>query len=390
MDIFNEISAQNAVDHWSEIANTGEPYIGETLFPSVAQANDGVVWYKSNDQQQAPLALSTYNAAAKLRDRQGMQKVSTNTQLAREEYKIDEQTRMKLFQAQNSDNQALKDSLLNHIFDDVDALLKSAKLTQEIMRMQMLKTGKISINADGVSINDDYKYKRSHLVTADKLWTDPTANPFQDIQDAIDTITNDYGSAPTRVLMNTVTWNALKFNNVMRQTILNPVVNTGAVVVSDQQLKDQLSNFGLAVQVYDKNYIGFDGKTHKFIDDGMVIFMPKEALGTTVFSTNPDQVDNNAQTGIDVSTSENISISTRYDNTTGNKTKIIRAEEMMIPTFENINGVYVLSGVADAKKNAKQQSAIAQNIINNASGNTDAVNNGNTDATKDDSSKSSK
>lgn len=49
-NIFSDIDSSNIVDHWTNQANTGEPLIGEVLFPQKVQTDSQVEWYRGQNK----------------------------------------------------------------------------------------------------------------------------------------------------------------------------------------------------------------------------------------------------------------------------------------------------------------------------------------------------
>lgn len=383
-NIFSDIDSSNIVDHWTNQANTGEPLIGEVLFPQKVQTDSQVEWYRGQNTAVAPLALSSFDTESHIRDRSGLQKISTNTQYSKDSFYIDEKTRQQLLRVQASGTDAQKDALLNHVFQDTDNLIKGAQTTAELMRLNMLKTGKINLRSNGVQMDVDYQMKQSHINNSDTLWTDDKSNPYNDIQVAMDTINADSGLTPTRILMNTVTYRALQSNDKVKQTILNPAINSGAVSVSNSMINSYLSDLGLAVQTYDKQYLGYDGQMHKYIEDGQVIIMPDGDLGSTYFSTTPEQADFLSAQDVDVSVTDGVAITTYLTRDPVNKK--IRASQQLIPSFEMIDGVYVINNVASFQANRDK----ASNPIDDSSSNTGKGSNSSSSSSSSSSGSSAK
>lgn len=348
-DIFAELTATDVGDHFTNNPSMQQPFIGATLFPEESQSSSEVEWYKGDNSAVAPLSLSNFDTKAGLRDRTGLVKVKEETKLFKQGYLIREKMRQKLLNVNANGNENQKNAINNQIFNDTDNLIKAANISAELMRMEMLKTGKITTQNNGVKLDVDYGMKDTHIVTGDKLWSEDSSNPADDLQRGMDVINDDSGLTPTRVLMNSVTYRALQGNNSIKQTILNPAISSNAVNLSNQMLNSYLSSLGLTVQVYDKKYLGFDMQMHKYVDDGQVIIMPDGDLGKTIFSPSPAQADLLAGQAVDATMVDNVCITTEIKSDPVNKK--FNASFQAVPTFEMIDGVYVLNGVATSDAN---------------------------------------
>ncbi|USS94001.1 major capsid protein (plasmid) [Fructilactobacillus ixorae] len=340
-DIFSDITTANIASYWTTLTQNEAPFIGETLFPSVKQGSRDVTWYKGETAAASPLKASGYNAQTVDRDRQGFSERVTRTKFFKEGQKIDEQLRQQLLTVQNSPIPAQRDAILQHVFDDTTNLLRGASLIREITRMQVLRTGKFEIKSNGQDYKEDFEMNPSHIKSATKSWKDD-GSPLDDFDNAISTITNDSGITPTRVLLNRNTFNVLVRNEEVKATILANNANTSAAAVPRSVVTGYMaSEYGLTFQVYDKTYRDVDGTMKKFIPDGEVILIPDGDLGKTVFSPTPEETDLMASSNADVSI---VDTGVAISNTVLNDpvTKRTKVSQQFTPTFEMIDGVYVL------------------------------------------------
>lgn len=343
-NMFDDITSANIASYWETQNQLQEPYIGETLFPETKQSGRTVTWYKGRSTAPTALNPSAFDTKTINRGRNGFEEIKTDAKYFKEGKYIDEALRQQLIEVANSNNPAKRDMILKNIFDDTSDLLKGASLSREIMRTQILTTGKYHISGNGQDYVEDFGMKADHIVDAEKPWTDNSSNPGDDIEKAINTIANETGQTITRVLMNRKTFNTLLSNNTIKSTILANNANTGAVSLPRTALINYLSEeFGLSIQVYDKSYFDPEqGKIVKFIADGKVIFMPDGELGRTVMTTTPEEADLMASASADVSVvNQGVAIATTM--TTDPISVQTRAAQQVTPTFEMIDSVYVVN-----------------------------------------------
>lgn len=346
LDMFADITSANTASYWNTLQQNEAPYGLELLFPNQKQTASLIEWYKGLSVAPKPLAPSAYDANAIPRGRQGFQKVMTSTNFYKESKYIDEDLRQSLLNVANSPIQAQKDVIFNRIFNDNVDLLRGAALRREIVRAQMLVTGKFSIAGNDTLYAEDYLMPKNHLVKATKDWGTTGATITDDIMRAADTIGTDTGVTIGRLMLNRNTFNVLLRDESIKATLLANNANTQAVNIPKSVVLNYLSQeLGVTVMIYDKGYNDVNGKFVKFIPDGKAVFMPQGTLGRTVFSTTPEEADLMASAGADVSIVDTgVAITTTVKDDP--VTKVTKVSQAFIPTFEQIDSVYVLDAFA--------------------------------------------
>lgn len=343
VNMFEGITASNIAAYWNTLQQNEAPYLGEVLFPNEKQATTQVEWFRGSTSAPKPLAASALDAKAINRGRKGFGKVSTETKFFKESKYVDEHLRQQLAMAQNSPIPSQRDLILNRVFNDSSDLLRGAALSRELMRMQLLLDGKFALAGNGQDFGEDYKAKADHHAQAkNKSWTETGSDPAYDIRTAQETIETAQGVTISRVVMNRVTWQALIGNEQVKSTLLANNANMAAIALPQSAVTGYLSDeFGIKVQVYDKGYVNAEGAFTYFIPDGKVVFMPETTLGRTVFAPTPEEFDLVASSAADVAlTDTGVAVTTTLE--TDPVTKSTKVSQNVIPTFEQIDSVYVL------------------------------------------------
>ncbi|WP_155286050.1 major capsid protein [Lacticaseibacillus zhaodongensis] len=353
-NIFDDINASDIATYWTTLQQQEAPYLGEILFPSTRIPTSDVTWFRGQTSAPVPLAPSAFDTKTSLRGRDGYTKQSVHANYFKEGKYIDEAMRQQLLTVANSPIQGQKDIILNRIFNDDAQLIRGAALTREILRMQLLQTGKYSIAGNKQIYADDYQMKATHQATAAKAWNADGATPIDDIRKAKDVVGADTDQTITRAIMNQKTFDALLANEQLKSTILANNANTALATVPQTVLLQWIqAEYGLTIQVYDKSYTGSDGAIHRFLDDGNVVFMPDGDLGSTSFAPTPEETDLLASTSADVSIVDGgVAVTTTLE--TDPVTKMVRVSQNFVPTFENIDGVYVLKSFSSASGSTTQ------------------------------------
>ena len=299
MTIFDIVTAESIAAYWDNMPNT-DTFMFEELFPAKKQLSNKLSYIKG--RRGAPIAIraSSYDAKVMPRSRQGFDKVESEIPFFKESIIIDEELRQKLNMVLATNNQAYIDSVLNEIFDDEIELLRGARATREKMRAQLISTGAISINNNGVAKDYDYgleEWQKVTLSTATDKWSDTVnSNPLEDLETWISTVKENTGSTPTRAIMATKTFNYIVKNENLRDSIYP--LNGGTGIVTSAMAKEAIKNLtGLTVYTYDDVYYPEGTEKTKgatasrYFPENVVSLLPGTILGYTRFGTTPEESD---------------------------------------------------------------------------------------------------
>lgn len=334
------ITAREVGAYWIENQQYEEPYFGESKFPNRKKLGLDLSWIMGANKAPVALSLSAFDADVIPLVRGTVEKQSTNMPFFKNSYRIDEKLRQELNMVAESNPSALK-VLLGRVFDDAGNLMRNAALTREMLRMQLLTTGVISLSDNGQAYTYDYNIPTTHKVNPTNKWNVPaSADPIGDIEAWQEVIAEETGTKPMEVLMNSKTLASIAKADAIRNGIfLNASVSTTPTAKQVQQfLSDQL---GITIFVYDKGY-SKNGVFTKFVADGTVVLMPEQDLGSTWFGTTPEESDlmsgSNAQVSV-VDTGVAITTWKVADPVTVE----IKASMICLPSFELANQVIIAS-----------------------------------------------
>lgn len=341
-NIFDLINSADVATYWAERLNEMQPYLGEELFPAEKQLGMKLTWLKGKTGSPIALRPSGLDADVIPRGRQGFEEYIEKMIFFKESMYIDEELRQEINLISQSNNEAYRNVLLNRVFDDTADLLRGAAVRREIMRMQLLTTGTITIAENGQDHNIDYDLASTHKADAETAWSSvDSASPIDDIDKAIQVMLAD-GATPRRAILNSNTFRHLRQNTEIKATVLGNNVNASTAKLSRQGVLDYiLEEFNLEVVVYDKVYTD-GGGTHKFIPDGTFILLPGITVGKTMFGTTPEESDLMSGSSANVSIVE-----TGVAITTMKKADPVNVETKVsmisLPSFEQSNEVFILN-----------------------------------------------
>lgn len=345
--IYDFVTSQEVAAYWTDKAETLPPFLGDELFPSDKQLGTEIKWAKGGTGAPKMLKPSGFGAKAIPRGRKEFDTVLTTLGFFKESKYVDENLRQQLNMVLASGNKVMIDTILNKIYDDITDLTHGAAVTREVARMQLLMTGKAELSGNGQKYELDYEFNPNHMGNASVSWSDAnSSNPVMDIQKAIERIQLDTGETPTRAVTNLVTLNQIVANSKLNKTI--SIFGGGDIILGRQKVIDYFrGELGIDIVLYDKLYEDESGNAQKYVPDNKFTLLPSTPLGTTAFATTPEESDlmTNGKSNVSVvDTGVAITTMTEEDPVTV-ETKV---SMLSLPTFENMEKVYILDAIAKA------------------------------------------
>lgn len=293
MTIFELVQSKAIASYWNEITAGNPPFLGETLFPNRKKLGLDLSWIKGTKGLPVTLKLSSFDAKTMMRDRIGFSEVKTKMPFFKEGMYIDEELRQELNKVLESNNQAYIDAILGQVFDDTVGLVRSAAVSRERMRMQILTTGTVTMANNGQEYSYDYGMPLSHKITLTSTakWDDfDDSDPINDLKTWADTIEDETGVRPTRALMNRTTFNYIVKNEKLAKNLY--VISNGVGVITDAMVQKAVAELaGVTIAIYTKKYKNEAGNATSYIADNVVSLFPEGELGNTFFGTTPEESD---------------------------------------------------------------------------------------------------
>lgn len=340
--IFDLVNAKNIADYYTNNPSNKIPYLGATLFPPKKQLGLDLSWIKGSKGLPVALTPSAFDTKATLRDRIGFKEVKTEMPFFREAMRIGEKDRQELNRLAASNLDGMTKTIVANIYDDITALVDGAAVQPERMIMQLLSTGKISIQANRQNLDYDYKMQDDHKETllSTAVWSSADSTPIEDIIRWQDTVEENTGTRPTNAIMTRKTYGYLMAHPSIRLD-MNPTGGQN-IIMTDSLLKAYLKEkLGLSVAVYNKKFTAEDGTLKSFFPDDVVTFFPDGNLGNTYFGTTPEESD--LMTG--ASNADVRIVNTGVAITTVKEAHPVNVEtivsEIVLPSFETIDNIFI-------------------------------------------------
>ncbi len=264
-----------------------QPYFGELKFPNRKQSSLTIDTVYGRKKSAVKLSASAYDVQAIKLTRGNFEVKEGKIPFFKNILSMDETLFAKIMELDRANSDAIE-RVLEQIYNDQASLLDDARLTREILRMQALCTGVVSIADNGQAHTFDYGVPVEHKDGPATKWDQDGADPIKDLKAWKRKIEQDTGVSPTEILLEDETLVALSNNKSIKTAIY--VLANGVVTPGDAEIADYVRrNTGLTIYNYNKGYKNNAGKFVTFVPKGTVVLMPSGVLGDTRFSVTPEE-----------------------------------------------------------------------------------------------------
>lgn len=163
------------------------PLLGETLFPEVKHDTLDFSYLVGASSLPVVAAVHAFDTEAEIGSREAAKQALEAAYIKRKM----QITEKDLIALQFPRTPGEQQYLTQRVFNDIDSLVQSVKARVELMRMEALTTGKLTLNENGLNATIDYHVPEDHqeALASDSLWTSQTADIIGDLerwQDSLD------------------------------------------------------------------------------------------------------------------------------------------------------------------------------------------------------------
>ena len=266
------------------------PYLGSALFPETKQLGLDINLIKGKQGLPVALVSANWDTDVLYRDRIGFKTLQAELPFFKEAYKVSEKLRQQIITAKEN----YQTPLFDRVFDDVNDLLDGAEVTVERMRMQLLGTGTISIQENGVDKQYNYGFdSATQFVTESTLWSASGAKPFRSLVARLKAYKQLTKKTAKIVIMGYDAFNALAQDaDVIGyfETLPNPTL-----APNDDEIKAYIeSRTNVKIIVNDSQYIKARDNTKTptyFYPTDRYTILSTDLMGETVYGTTPEEAD---------------------------------------------------------------------------------------------------
>lgn len=341
--IYDLVTSKALASYWTVASQYRTPYFGESKFPNKKKLGMKLEFVKGAKNAPVMLMPSALDAKVIPISRQGFEISTEKMPFFKNSMLVNEEDRQALNMLAESNNTAVN-TIVDRIYDDEMTLLENASLTREIMRMQALTTGAITIASNGQNLSYNYGVPTANKVIPATKWNvSASADPIADINAWKLQISSTKGVELTEGLMNSVTLSYLQKSEAVKALVFANIANAPASISSARLLQFLKEETGITFYIYDKGWDN-NGAFTKFVADGTVVLMPESDLGNTWFGTTPEESDLMGGVGTKASVTvvdTGVAVATYKEEDP--VTVITKVSEIVLPSFEMADQIIIAS-----------------------------------------------
>lgn len=242
--VLSMISDQDRLD-FSQNYSIQRNYTGDRLFPDIKTDNLEAEYERLSEGMELPTAamVHAFDTEAAIGVRPSLEKVSVEKLLIKE--KINQSERL----AHLLKRGVAESRLVDYVYDDMNNLANSVKTRTEIAKMEVMATGNMTINENGLSMTIPYGVNKFKEL---KGWESAAHNHLADIEEMV-AMATDAGYAVNAVLTSKKILGYLLKSEAVAKAVYG--VNGAGMVVTKAQLDALLNElFGITITVDDEVY----------------------------------------------------------------------------------------------------------------------------------------
>lgn len=312
--------------------------VGETLFPSQKTDELEIEMIKGANNLPVSASVHAFDSETEIGSREGASKGFQELALIKRKEKVGEKL---LIALNNPRTTAEEKRVINSVFNIVDNLVNSVLVRVEAMRLEALSTGKIVLNENGVKATIDYGMLNVHKVS--KTWSSGTPDILEDIFSLCDTINDNSGFRPTRVLTSMTNLNRMLKDASIRSAVFG---TNSTRLLNVNELNQFLAAQSLPqIATYDAKYRvqGKNGAytTNRYLPDNTFVLLPDGKMGDTFYGPTAEEIELIQKGDIDIEMIGNILVE-QYA-TADPVAKWIKAVATALPSFPYADQVGVIT-----------------------------------------------
>lgn len=289
MDILKLISTKDTLE-FSQNFNIVRNYLGDRLFPDIKTPNMQAEFYRLSDPLQIPkMALvHALDTEARIGKRPTIERVQLEKMLIKE--KINQTEKIRMYRDRGVTNES---AIIDYVFNDMGRLSENVKTRTEVMKMELLQSGAVTVTENNLNMTVDYQVPTENKVTLD--WSADDADILGDIQNLLD-LGKDKGQLLTNIVTSNKILNVIRKNKGV-QIAINGTAGVGTFI-SNAQISALLAasfNFN-GIDINDERYSYEQANgtiaTKRYIDENKLIIyasQPNNSIGTGLWGTTPEE-----------------------------------------------------------------------------------------------------
>ena len=257
--------------------------LGEELFPEVKRQSLEFDMLTNGSKTPVIASVHGFDTESEIGQREA-EKKAIELALIKRKMQLKEK---EIIALESPRNEAEKAYLMRNVYADIDALVESIKARVELMRMEVISTGKITLDENGLDAVIDFGVPAENKAT-NVDWSSPESNPINDMI----TWKNQLDSAPARVLTSTTILAKILSN----KNVVNALFGKDSTrIASVGELNNYLEQLQLPkIYTYDNKYRKLNANgtytKHRYFPENAFVMLPGEELGETIYGPTAEEI----------------------------------------------------------------------------------------------------
>ena len=257
--------------------------LGEELFPEVKRQSLEFDMLTNGSKTPVIASVHGFDTESEIGQREA-EKKAIELALIKRKMQLKEK---EIIALESPRNEAERAYLMRNVYADIDALVESIKARVELMRMEVISTGKITLDENGLDAVIDFGVPAENKAT-NVDWSSPESNPINDMI----TWKNQLDSAPARVLTSTTILAKILSN----KNVVNALFGKDSTrIASVGELNNYLEQLQLPkIYTYDNKYRKLNANgtytKHRYFPENAFVMLPGEELGETIYGPTAEEI----------------------------------------------------------------------------------------------------
>lgn len=338
MDIEKLLTNEELIN-FSQNLSPNRDRLGDRIFPNEKTQNLKASFYRLTDQMQLPsIALvHGFDTEARIGERPTFEKVNFEKMLIKEKINLSELVDQYISNGVSSDN-----AILNYVFDDMGRLAESVLTRVEVMKCELLQSGKVKIKENHIDITLDYGVPSGNtsFSIADMSESADILAEFQKVYDKAKSM----GQNIKECIMSTKALGKLRTNKYI-QTAIMGTLGQGTLLTTAQINTLMNEMFGFTITTYDEQYkyVKANGTeaSKRYIDENKIIFLAQTSIineyGKGLWGVTPEEKKQGPWT---MKSSQQYVTITKW-TTPDPVATWTKASGLFVPALYNPNGLFI-------------------------------------------------
>lgn len=263
------------------------PMLGETLFPNRKIQDIEFDMILGGDGLPVTAEVHAFDTETQIASREAIQNGVQGLALIKRQIPITEKDIIKINTPRTN---AELEMVVSKLYNDSEKMVQGVRVRAEAMRMELLSSGKIKIEENGVKVTIDYKVPSGNKKSFN--WSNKeTSTPLEDLETLASAVESESGVRPTRMLTSKKIQNTLCRNKSIREAIHG--VNA-AKIVTLKELNVLLNDLELPlIATYEAKYKvetakGYD--TKRYFPENVISMFNDGTPGESIWGLTAEEV----------------------------------------------------------------------------------------------------